>query len=124
MISEFFWDWLKGRHNQDYAFGNAYGLIERNDRIYVCFAYDPEEEWYNYFNATRQEMLEILKEWTLALLAARKLQPKVHDVVIMQEHGKTTIFLIDANAELTEQTIQESIAQYMPVRETFGLLDD
>jgi hypothetical protein len=42
----------------------------------------------------------------------------------MQENGKVTIFLIDAHAELNEQTVQESIAQYLPVRDTFGWLDD
>lgn len=64
----FFTDWLKGKYEQDEAFGNAYGLRERDGKVYPGFIWDPEEEHFKYFGTTKEYMLQLIDDWVQVII--------------------------------------------------------
>jgi hypothetical protein len=78
--SPFFVDWLHGKYRQDSAYGNAYGLVEYDNRIFVCFEHDSAEEQFNTtFSATKYEMLDIINKWIAIFVSGAR------EIMITQE---------------------------------------
>jgi hypothetical protein len=87
----YYTDWLTGKYDQEYAGGNAYGLREYNNRIYVFFQFDEEGKELSYFNTTKQKMLDIIYDW--AILVSQN--PPPSEIMITEENDIVTIKAIN-----------------------------
>lgn len=57
-------DWLDGKYpNTKKPTEMGWGLIEKNNRIFVFCESDPEEEWFNSFSTSKQNMKKIIQDW-------------------------------------------------------------
>lgn len=113
----FFTEWLKGKYNQDYAYGNAYALTENGNEVWIHLQPSlidllPEDEKCIKFKTTKKELLDIIHDWLRAIFIYQDLDKPIPDNFIkpkellftQDEFGKVNIKVLDngKNQEITK----------------------
>lgn len=90
----FVWAWLDGKYQtQNYATTNDWGLIEKNDRIYVFWHIKPAKNWFKTFNTSRDNMQQIFLD-RAEIAIGRK--PKPAYILAFRDNEKNEIIRFKA----------------------------